>query len=270
MVLAPGHHRVQVMRGSEIAGPGLLLLAPGESRVLAGRLSAEDLDVAAASLLANRPRAVPDPVKAAAEAWRLAQAGDPVWLAAWRGRGEPALLPLSGDDPWIPVTWPDEVLFLLEARLGGGIVHSDTFREPDLEDRAAPAGGVGVTGEVVWGPLLLKAEIDALQASGTITYGTREEGTDATTSRLVRVAVAPGFYLVRPRPRGLPWHVALPVGLLTPAHVGWGLETGLGLPVGREGWIRPTVDVWFGSTLEGFRGTRAITGVLRVGYARKL
>ncbi len=269
VVVAPGHHRVQVVRGGEIAGPGLISLAPGEDRTLAGALSPADLDRARACLLANQPRRMPDPVKAAAKAWREAAGGDPVWLAAWGGHGAPALLPLEGEDPWIPLAWPEEVLLLLEARAGGGMISSDAFREPELRDRPVLAGGGGISAEIAWRSLLLRVEADSLSGAGSITYGTREEGTDARASTWVRLAAAPGIYLLPPRPRGWPWHVALPVGILTPAHMGFGIESGVGVPVGSRSWIRPTLDVWFGTAREGFRGSSAIAVVLRVGYAAK-
>jgi hypothetical protein len=276
--LVAGRHWVHVERSGELAAPAVLLLGPGEQRELVGLISLEDLDKASERLLAGNLLDVPQPVKDRVEALRSVAGDDPFYLATWPGRGNPQAYELTGDDPWKLGEYDRDTALLVDVSLGAGLMGSTAFVESDgATAHAAAATVLQLGGQFAWRRWAVLTELavhDTTSRAG-IEYGDVATTTNVVASSFARFTVAPGFYVLRLRPRRTSFVVAAPIGLLSPAHSGIGAQAWFGIPVGRTTWLRLGFDFFKGNELPKWELIDEVndpltTLSLRVGVAQKL
>ncbi len=275
--LVPGTHRVHLERDGVPAAPAVVWVAPGERQELTGLVSVDDLDKATERVLDGNLLDVPHGVKDSIELLR-GQDDEPFHVAAWTGRNDPEVFELTGDDPWMHGEYERDTALLVDVSLGAGLMGSTAFVESD----GATAHGAAATvlqlgGQFAWRRWAVITELAIHDTTGRagIEYGDVATTTNVVASSFARFTMAPGFYVLRLRPRRTSFVVAAPIGLLSPAHSGVGAQAWFGIPVGRTTWLRLGFDFFKGNELPKWE---AIDGVndplttlsLRVGVAQKL
>ncbi len=276
--LVAGLHRVHVERDGAVATPRVLRLEPGQQVELRGLVSADELQKATDRVLTANLLDVPQPVKDRVELLREQAGAEPVYLAAWSGRGAPELHLLEGSQPWMVGEFESDMLVLLEASLGAGLVGSTAFAESDgATPHNALTTVLDLGGQLAWRRWAALFELSVHDATGRagIEYGDVATETNKVASSFARLTAAPAFYIARLRPRRTHFVVAAPIGLFSPAHSGIGAQAWFGIPLGRTTWLRLGVDWFRGNELAKWE---AIDGVndpitslsLRVGVAQKL
>ncbi len=274
--LVPGLHRVHLVRDG-VAAPSVLRLTAGQEHSLVGLVTVEDLDKANERVLDGNLLEVPPPVKDRVE--RLRGDGGETWhIAGWEGHGNPAIFELQGDEPWMVGEYERDMLVLVEASLGVGLLGSTMFSQSDGTNPHTAAGTVLDLGaQLAWRRWAGFFELSVFDTTGRadIAYGDVATETNKAASSFARLTLAPGFYVLRLRPRRTHFVVTMPVGLLSPAHSGIGAQAWFGIPLGRTTWLRLGFDFFKGNELPKWE---VIDGVndplttlsLRVGVAQKL
>jgi hypothetical protein len=276
--LVAGLHRVHVERAGAVLTPRVLRLVPGQQVELRGLVSADDLQKAYDRVLTANLLDVPQPVKDRVELLREQAGAEPVYLAAWSGRGAPELHLLEGSEPWMVGEYERDMLVLLEASLGAGLVGSTAFEESDgTTPHGATATVLDLGAQLAWRRWAAMVELSVFDATGRagIEYGDVATETNEIASSFARLTVAPAFYVLRLRPRRTHFVLAAPIGLFSPSHSGLGAQAWFGIPLGRTTWLRLGVDWFRGNELPKWE---AIDGVndpltslsLRVGVAQML
>lgn len=276
--LVAGTHRVHVQRAGELSTPAVLQLTPGEQRELVGLVSLDDLAKASERVLAGNLLDVPQPVKDRVEAQRASAGDEPFFLATWPGRGNPQAFELTGDEPWKLGEYDRDTALLVDVSLGAGLMGSTAFVESDgTTAHGAAATVLQLGGQFAWRRWAVLTELavyDTTSRAG-IEYGDVATTTNVVASSFARFTVAPGFYVLRLRPRRTSFVVAAPIGLLSPAHSGIGAQAWFGIPVGRTTWLRLGFDFFKGNELPKWEALDEVndpltTLSLRVGVAQKL
>ena len=167
---------------------------------------------------------------------------------------------------------------LVDLGLGAGLLGSTAFAESDgVDPHGAAATIIDLGAELVWRRWAGLFELAIHDATGRagIEYGDVATHTNMVASSFGRITLAPGFYVLRLRPRRPSFVVAMPVGLMTPAHGGIGAQVWFGFPLGRTTWLRVGADWFKGNELPAWQeldgGNDTLSGFsLRVGIAQKV
>jgi len=278
LALAPGRHWIHLEQGGLVLGARRVRLAPGQRLDIEGRVPAADLARALDRTLAGDLGEVPGSVRGRIAELRAEVPDEPYYLAAWSGRGAPEVYAYDGEHSWEQGEYDRAVLLVAGIGFGGGLAGSSAFEEaPKGEDLVVPVTALGLSAELCWrrwgGQLELAVHDTAGEA--TITYGRLTDRVNAGTSSFARVTVAPVFQVLRYRPRRVHLSVGVPLGVLTPAHQGLGVQTWLGVPVGRTTWLRAGAGFWSGTLREGWvpdEGAEGRFGLLtvQVGVGQKV
>lgn len=275
--LVPGRHRLHLDRGGVVAVPSVVRLAPGETLYFGGLIPDEELSRAQDRLLDGNLLDIPDPVKARVDTLRAEAGDEPYYLAAWSGRGAPQVFALSGREPWTQGEFDRQMSLVLDLSLGAGAMSSTAFAESDgVVPYGAMATSVGLDMQLAWRRFATTMEITVADTSGRagIQYGETASQENVTTSTFTRVSVAPGFYVLRLRPRRPSLLVSLPFGLQSPSHSGLGAQAWLGIPLAQALWLRLGAELWKGNELPAWQALDGsndeLTNVaLRVGVSWK-
>jgi hypothetical protein len=275
--LVAGEHRVHVDRGGVVSSAQLLRLAPGERTELTGLLPRVELDRAVERVLAGNLLDVPPAVKARVDADRALAGDEPYYLAAWSGRGSPEVVELSGDEPWRQGEFEGSRHLLLLGGLGAGLLGSTAFEESDGTTAHGAAATIVELGALMaWRRWAGVVELGVLDTGGraSVEFGDVATQTNTAASTFARLTVAPGFYALRLRPKRANLLVAVPIGLMSPAHSGVGAQVSLGVPLARTLWLRLGAELWKGSELPKWQEVDGVDDPLtsvsvRVGVAWK-
>lgn len=275
--LVPGFHHVHLDRDGRAAAPVSLRLTAGQRYDLLGLVTVADLDKAGERVLAGNLLDVPQPVKNRVDALREGDR-EPFYLASWSGRGSPQAYLLDGAEPWKLGEFEPGLRVLADLGLGAGILGSTAFAEFDgTNPHVAAATVLDFGAQLAWKrwAALFEVAIHDTADRASIEYGEVATHTNMAASSFGRISVAPGFYVLRLRPRRPSFLVALPLGIMTPAHSGLGAQAWFGIPVGRSTWLRLGFD-WFKANelpawqeLDGGNDTLSSLS-LRVGVSQKL
>jgi len=268
LVLPPGRHWLHVEQGGLVFAVGAPRLGPGERFDLEGIVPAAELDRAAEKVLAGELVEIPGNVRQRIDVLRAETPEESYYLAAWSGRGAPAVFRIEGADAWQQGEFDHGLSLLLGAGLGGGIARSSAFQEAKLGSAlTTPDILLDLTSELGWHRWGLRAGIalENTARQGTIKWGLEEaDGTrvNRDASTFVRITAAPVFHVLRVRPHRPGLSLAVPVGLLTPAHAGGGLAASFDLPLGETTWLRLGGDYWVGSLRDTFEPAEGVDGKL--------
>jgi hypothetical protein len=268
--LTPGHHWVHVEHAGLVSGAGAPRLGPGERFDLEGVVPAGDLLRAAEKALAGDLVEVPVTVQHRIEVLRSENPEESYYLAAWSGRGAPVVYRLEGAEAWHQGEFDRSVSLLLTGGLGVGVAHSSAFQEaPPGAGKAVPDTLLDLSAELGWRRWGVRTGLafESTLGQGTIQWGGYSaDGAEVNhrTSTYVRITAAPVFHVLRVRPRRPALSVAVPLGLLTPAHRGLGLQGSFDLPLRDTLWLRLGGDFWVGSLLDGFEPAQGVDGKFRL------
>ena len=276
--LVAGQHRVHLLRDGVVAVPRQLWLEPGQRLELEGLITVEDLERATERVLAGNLLELPQPVKDRVLELRSDAGSEPYYLAAAGGRGKPLSLEIAGDTPWILGEYERDTALLIDVALGAGVMASTAFQESDgATAHGAAATVLDVGGQFAWRRWAVLVELAVSDTTGRagVEYGDVATTDNVVASSFARFTVAPGFYVLRLRPRRTSFVVAAPIGLLSPAHGGVGAQAWFGIPMGRTTWLRLGLDFYKFNELAKWVDVDGVNDPLtsislRVGVAQKL
>ncbi|MFH1462865.1 MAG: hypothetical protein ABIO70_00555 [Pseudomonadota bacterium] len=270
LAVMPGRHWLHVEHSGLVSAVSAPRLGPGERFDLDGQVPADDLQRASEKALSGDLVEVPASVQHRVEVLRAETPDESYYLAAWSGRGAPVVWRIEGADAWRQGEFDHTLSLLLGAGVGGGIARSSAFKEAARGTAAtAPDLLVDLNAELGWRRWGVRGglAIENTTGDGTIRWGVVDADGDHVnrqTSTFLRLTAAPVFHVLRVRPRRPGFSLALPVGILTPAHGGVGVQALYDLPLGSTTWLRLGGDYWVGSLLQGYEPAEGVDGKLRL------
>lgn len=270
--LFPGKHYLHAMVGGRLAGRARVNLEPGQSTAFPLMVGAPALAEAHSKVLAGDPT-LPESVMSAV-AWYRTVGGrtSRLYLGALDENGKPHILPFAGGAELVR---PKPVTVLLAGDIAGGFVLSEAFDGRDGERVTAPAFGPHLGLQLgIYNFLLMGGATAYVTPTERMVWAFAEgDGTDTLAPIYARPYVGAGVYLPRPTSRVPLLQIAGTYGWFLPGSSGFGAMLGCGIPVKADGtWIRISLDGSTGTQGPAWPapGTATWTGLLRIGFERKL
>jgi hypothetical protein len=275
--LWPGHHYVHALVNGEVAGRQEFDIEPGATRAYNLVVSGEALTAAHAKVLEGSsevPAEVVNAVKVLAGKQVPAQR---VFLAALDERGRARVVGLL-NGATIEKVQPFALLFTGE--LGGGIVQSDAFSDPDTgmlpagKVVRAPAGTADIGLEFGIFNFMLRGGASVfLTPTAQMAYGVEgaaNQDENGQTSVYFHPHGGVGVYLPRPTAGKPLFSLAGEYGWLAPSATGFGLSLTAGVPSGTDTWVRFTLGGFSGKQEAGWspdgKQREAVAAMFRIGF----
>lgn len=265
--LAPGHHYVHAMVGGSYVGAQELDIEAGGRATLEPRVNRDELD-RARSAAAGGSTDVGSDVAEAIKGYAQTLGGNQrVFLARLDDNGRAQLL---GQTPDAVVQKDRPVTAIMSGEIGGGVLDYDGWSAGDETSTLAPAfgGDLGFELGIYYACIQAGASI-LITPTYRMSFGATSGGNTETPAYAYPHGGI-GVYLPRPQNGKASFLIAGKYGYFVPGILGGAVSLSSGVPIGNGNWVRITLEGFRGTPTEGFPGTVATGGQLRVGFASLL
>lgn len=265
--LAPGHHYAHIVSGTSLVGVQEIDAEPGARLTLDLKVNGDELTSARAAVLAGGTDLgtdVTDSIRAVASTMSPQPR---VYVAAVddNGRGQ-----VVGWSSTAVVTKDKPATAILTGEGGGGVINYDGWssKTGDADLAAAFGADLGFELGIYYAAIQVGASL-YVTPSTRMAFG-NADGTDTDSPAYAYPHAGLGVYLPRPQDGKASFLIAGKYGYFVPGILGGAVSVSSGIPIGNKNWVRITLEGFRGTPMDGFPGTVATAGMIRVGFASLL